>query len=540
MKKILLLLLLSFSTTLLIAHDIHYEKVVLRKWDIEKEKRQIEASLMLIRNKTAVLEDAHGKIITIPIASLSAADQQFVKEKHRHVHDLNSAITKEATPQSGNRTENIIRWGGMLLLLSGILIFLYRNFKKSRHKYVLPILSATAGLTLFGFSSDIIKSMQTAPETLDSAFAPFRPNINTYWDNTYFYVESKGIPVTHQMMVGISNHGWQQQVPIPQCYTGSNAWPIPLNPVMATNPIPVDSIHFTRGAIAIAANGVPIFNVHTNTGVDSYLDGQLDNYGGHCGRADDYHYHIAPLHLYSFTTQNLPIAYGLDGYPVFGSVEPDGSAMQSLDANHGHNYNGKYHYHGTPAAPYMIARMAGQVTEDATHQLIPQAAAHPVRPSLTPLNGALITACTSNGTGNGYQLDYTRNSNQHSVQYSWNTTGQYSFSYFTNGNLDSNRNFNGFVQCNVPTGIQQPSEIVTLNGFSIFPNPNNGTFRVQLNRPSEEKDVKTMSIYNLQGQKVWESHQFQRNIENQELPGGVYLLKIQLNSHILTSKFILH
>ena len=133
---------------------------------------------------------------------------------------------------------------------------------------------------------------------------------------------------------------------------------------MSDNPIPVDEIHFTRGAIAVAVNGVPIFNYHTNTGVDSYLDGQLDNYGGHCGRADDYHYHIAPLHLYAYTNSSLPIAYGLDGFPVFGEFEPDGSAMQVLDDNHGHWYNGEYHYHGTSAAPYTIGRMAGVVTED--------------------------------------------------------------------------------------------------------------------------------------------------------------------------------
>ncbi|MFN8331993.1 MAG: hypothetical protein U0T81_12395 [Saprospiraceae bacterium] len=129
------------------------------------------------------------------------------------------------------------------------------------------------------------------------------------------------------MMAGISSTGWQRQVPIPQCYTGANAWPFP-NPVKAANWIPVDSVHFTRGAIAIAVNGVPIFNQHTNTGGDVFASGQLDQYGGHSGRADDYHYHIA-LHLYAYTRTSLPVAYGLDGYPVFGSTEPDGTPDES-------------------------------------------------------------------------------------------------------------------------------------------------------------------------------------------------------------------
>lgn len=32
-------------------------------------------------------------------------------------------------------------------------------------------------------------------------------------------------------------------------------------------------------------------------GDDACLFGELDEFGGHCGRADDYHYHLAPVHL---------------------------------------------------------------------------------------------------------------------------------------------------------------------------------------------------------------------------------------------------
>ena len=96
------------------------------------------------------------------------------------------------------------------------------------------------------------------------------------------------------MMVGIIS--WQQQVPIPQPYTGSNAWQFPLKPVPAANPLSGKD-HFFRGAMAIAANGIPIFNALNNRGVDSFSIGELDEFGGHCGRADDYHYHAAPLAL---------------------------------------------------------------------------------------------------------------------------------------------------------------------------------------------------------------------------------------------------
>jgi len=136
--------------------------------------------------------------------------------------------------------------------------------------------------------------------------------IKTRWDERYFYVESKGLP-DHRMMVGIT--AWQQQVPLPQNYTGHNAWQIPLHPVPAKNPQSTKD-KFLRGAIALAVNGIPIFNPLNNRGDDAFLFGELDEFGGHCGRADDYHYHLAPVHLQKTVGPGLPIAYALDGYPI--------------------------------------------------------------------------------------------------------------------------------------------------------------------------------------------------------------------------------
>ena len=133
--------------------------------------------------------------------------------------------------------------------------------------------------------------------------------IKTRWDDRFFYVESNGIP-DHRLMVGIT--AWQQQVPLPQKYVGENAWQIPLHPVPAKKPQSAKG-NFLRGAIALAANGVPIFNPLNNRGEDAYLIGELDEFGGHCGRADDYHYHLAPVHLEKTIGQGLPIAYALDG-----------------------------------------------------------------------------------------------------------------------------------------------------------------------------------------------------------------------------------
>ncbi len=152
------------------------------------------------------------------------------------------------------------------------------------------------------------------------AFEPFvdLKAISCRSDDRYFFVESNGIP-DHPLMVGI--RAWQQQVPLPQKYNGDNAWQIPLQPVPAANPVTTKD-RFLRGAIALAVNGVPIFNPLNNRGEDAFLIGELDDYGGHCGRADDYHYHIAPVHLEKQVGKGMPIAYALDGYPIYGYTAP--------------------------------------------------------------------------------------------------------------------------------------------------------------------------------------------------------------------------
>ncbi len=226
-----------------------------------------------------------------------------------------------------------------------------------------------------------------------NAFAPFeqRGAVATRRDATWFYVESNGMP-DHPLMVGIRS--WQQQVPLPQPYTGDNAWQIPLHPVRAKEPASTKD-RFLRGAIALAVNGIPIFNPLNNRGEDAFAIGELDEYGGHCGRADDYHYHVAPVHLEKVVGKGMPIAYALDGYPVYGSTEPDGAPMRPLDALGGHDDgDGGYHYHAMKTYPYLIGGFRGEVVER-DGQVEPQPQARPVRPALGPLRGATIVGFSS-------------------------------------------------------------------------------------------------------------------------------------------------
>ena len=527
---ILFVITISFSAN---AHSVDGKAMHLRTWTIHQNE-QILGSLLMMKNGSVYLQPTAETIVSYPLSDFSSKDQQFIQEKYAAIQRLNTSKLTYTPPIVPIQ----IAYSRYYVLLAIIILLSISTLLMNRQqrKYSKLFLGVIFFSGLYSFTTTGLQKTTTTtnPSFIDSAFTPFKPHVVTSWDNIYFYVESQGIPTTHTMMVGISNHGWQQQVPIPQCYLLPNAWSIPLNPTIATNPIPVDSIHFTRGAIALAVNGVPIFNVHTNTGVDSYIDGQLDSFGGHCGRADDYHYHIAPLHLYNYTAPTQPIAFALDGFAVYGSVEPEGNPMTQLDANHGHyGVNGVYHYHGTIAAPYMIKNMVGQVTEDTTHQLIPQAAAHPVRPSLTPLSGALITSCISNATPNGYTLTYTKSSQTYKVCYHWNNNGVYTFYFIGPNNDTTTSNYNGFKPCTLPTSISSlsiPDEVI------VFPNPANQNMSIQA-----KNSLHRILIYDLNGRTVLTydaGNNHEATIAIDRLTPGMYFLFFNNNGQPFYQEFL--
>lgn len=502
--KQLALIIFIFSAKCLYAHEEHSHQFIPKSWKISNEV--VDGFFLFYRKDSAFLEMKNHQEIGFPINSFSAEDQAYIQQKRNKIDYLNRKLNQSQVlhpllkkPKSGI---HFIYFGVFVIMV----IIWFLPYTKRKRNFIAPIFF----VSICSFFISI-----TDPNTINNAFLPFATDLTTSWDNTYFYVESKGIPNSHEMMVGISDHGWQQQVPIPQCYIGNNAWSIPLNPIMAANPIPVNQSHFTRGAIAIAVNGVPIFNPYTNTGVDALLDGQLDNYGGHCGRGDDYHYHVAPLHLYNQTSSTLPIAYAFDGFPVFGSLEPDGTTMSTLDANHGHFFAGNYHYHGTTTSPYMIAKFAGEVTEDATFQLVPQAHANPVRTeNWTPLNGALITSCQLNSSSNGYDVNYTLNGQTgYATKYSWNGP-VYTFDYVTPTGT-TQLSYNGFMPCDLPLSI--PS-IESESNFKVFPNPFDDYIHL-----TNELNHQHCTLYHSNGKVVYSG----KNLSNQNLSTlskGIYIL----------------
>jgi hypothetical protein len=453
MKKISYILLVCFclNANLGFAHaGGHFHKgdlISLNTWKLNSGKT-IQGNFYFAKDNTLFLEQEEGRIVSVQIKDLSIQDQRLAKWKINRLNRINFSNPVDTFPE----TNHPFKYLPLCLLCISLigLFFLHQQFLKTY------VLNSRLGLSTCSFllivalfiacsKSSTSSSTPTNPisnpitnpvvvvipktntASIDSAFSAFKPAISTSWDDTYFYIASNGIP-SHNMMIGITS--WQQQVPITQPYNGTNSWSIPLQPAYATIPLSTKT-NLMKGAVAVAVNGIPIFNALNNRGEDSYKIGELDNWGGHCGRGDDYHYHAAPLHL-SSANGLKPIAYAVDGFAVFGSKEPDGTSMMTLDTCHGHTVsNGVYHYHGTTDYPYVVGAMKGKVNLDPAttapeNQVIPQAFTKPVRPATSPLSGAVITDFTAVGT-NGYLLTYKRGTKNGYVKYSWDASNKYTF-----------------------------------------------------------------------------------------------------------------
>jgi hypothetical protein len=448
-KILFVLFSLVISSSILAHEGGHYHKgdgVILNTWHF-KTGDKIQGNFFFAKDDKLFLEQQEGIVKSININDLTIEDQQLARlkiDKYLEINNTNpNAESIQPIPTNPYKFVPFI-------LLSFLLLFLFIVKEEFVNTY---IVNSKIGLSSLSFlfvitiliacSKSEVATTTTVnnnnntttstfiPKTtntfIDSAYSAFKPAVSTSFDNTYFYVASNGIP-NHNMMIGITN--WQQQVPITQAYSGTNSWSIPLQPVYATTPLSTKS-NFMKGAVAIAVNGIPIFNALNNRGEDSYKIGELDNWGGHCGKGDDYHYHSAPLHL-STLNGLKPIAFALDGFSVYGAKEPDGSSMSSLDTCHGHIITGGvYHYHGTSDYPYVVGAMKGKVTLDPStpapeNQIIPQAFTKPVRPATNPLNGASITDFVADGT-NGYLLTYKIGAKNGYVKYSWDANNKYTF-----------------------------------------------------------------------------------------------------------------
>jgi len=392
---------------------------------------RLPGTLLFVADGQARIEDVAGRVHVWPLASMDRADRAFAEDFRARVERLNGVRLRVPAPLP---TPPAV-WLMLAAALTGLLIVTRTRMRSTLIRVPCMLIAIALPLACGGSTAspttptDTTTTNTTTPTTPTSStaftfpqatfFTSFSSHVKTRQDSTNLYVESDGL-ADNLLMVGIKS--WQQQVPLPQPYTGTNAYTIPLTARLSDTPISARTALF-NGAIALAANGIPIFNALNNRGEDSFLIGELDDFGGHCGRADDYHYHAAPLFLSTTVGATRPIGVALDGFPIYGSVEPDGSAVRALDTFNGHADTATvYHYHGTKTYPYINGGMKGVVTVVSDH-VDPQPVLQPVRPAGTPLNGATITGFASTGanawrlqyqvTGQTYRIDYSISGNRY-------------------------------------------------------------------------------------------------------------------------------
>ena len=355
-----------------------------RTWTTSDGGLRIVGAFVAEKQGQVQIRRPDDTLATIALADLMDSDREWVEHRVAEIHRVNDAIRwwsgrGTVTVQDDLTSEELDEFPEM------------NSFHADPLSLLLAQLDPDKRVNDKLQVSEIAKSFESFVNS---------KAIRTRWDDRFFYVES---------------NAWQQQVPLPQSYTGDNAWRIPLNPVPAKNPISAKN-HFLRGAIALAANGIPIFNPLNNRGDDAFLFGELDEFGGHCGRADDYHYHIAPVHLQQTIGKGLPVAYALDGYPIYGYEEADGAPVKGLDAFNGHtDAKGRYHYHATKTYPYLNGGFHGEVIERGG-QVDPQPRAEPIRPDGRPLRDAKITNFVETKPGS-YVLTYDVRGKQGSISY---------------------------------------------------------------------------------------------------------------------------
>lgn len=223
-------------------------------------------------------------------------------------------------------------------------------------------------------------------------------------DANYAYIGSNGLAL-HTMMDGIT--ATNLQVPTTQNFFGGNAWKIPLAPAVAAT-----TVSAVDGPIGVAVNGVPIFNPCKQGGCqngDTKVLGELDLCNGHAGRADDYHYHAAPVCLMAAKPaawwDTHPLGWALDGFAIFGYRNADGSTATRDTVCGGNtlpvpNAPAGYAYHVTDASPYVLSCFRGTPSPDLAGQA---AKFSPMRqPPVTPFAVSGMTLATD--AADGYQV----------------------------------------------------------------------------------------------------------------------------------------
>lgn len=266
---------------------------------------------------------------------------------------------------------------------------------------IAPLTLARASLNLTYTRSAASPGSSEACLRVRSSLAAGGGTATAGCDERYAYVGGAQL-AAHTMMDGIT--ATNLQVPVAQAFFGANAWKIPLAPALAASPVSA-----VDGPIGVAVNGVPLFNPCKQGGCqngDTKVLGELDVCNGHAGRADDYHYHAAPVCLMATKPASYwdthPLGWALDGFAIFGYRDADGSPAVRDSVCGGNtkavpNAPAGYAYHVTDASPYVLSCFRGTPSPDLAGQ---GAKYSPLRkPPVTPFAVSGMTLATDAATG---------------------------------------------------------------------------------------------------------------------------------------------
>ncbi|MGB3466069.1 MAG: YHYH protein [Cyclobacteriaceae bacterium] len=277
----------------------------------------------------------------------------------------------------------------------------------------------------------VVSTFENDVASLSTLFLQSDEILSINSDSEFFYINSTGL-ASHEMMAGISVPN--DYVPVPQNYS---SWSIPIKPKYTEEPVNLEN-SLQSAPIAIAINGVPVYNSLSPSDEFDGNSSALDKFGGHTGTKDDYHYHVPPLHL---TIDNRsPFAYALDGFPIYGNLEPDGSELRALDEFNGHeDSEGHFHYHATEESTGLFNKFRGEIalTSDAPSNKIsgqpePVLFRTEVKNYLSQYtNGEsiMITETIENENEMGFSINYTVDGVIGTLTYFWDEEDFYTFNY---------------------------------------------------------------------------------------------------------------
>ena len=226
---------------------------------------------------------------------------------------------------------------------------------------------ASFAISFGGQSCNLALTVLAAGPTLPSVYNKIYGATSITFDGTWVTIKYNALPdhmsayypvgnPLHQAFSG-TTFGGGTFVQNPNWISTQNiTLKIPVNPtVSATHPTT------PMGVMGVSLNGIPFFNQYAAGGspLGAEMNG-FDQWWGHPQNTGMYHYHVEPKYLTTVKATPYSImGFLLDGYPVYGTQEENGTAPTGLDVYHGHTHAtvdfpaGTYHYHITTAAPYI-------------------------------------------------------------------------------------------------------------------------------------------------------------------------------------------